>query len=400
MTRYLLMPYPQHGHVRPMVAIAAELLARGEDVLVATTPGFAAQFRQIGCTVEEFEAGVSNASVQLRGGLARFAGALSGLRRARQRRRQLLARIARSWPRWRPDAVLVDYVLGIGVLSAELAGTPYAVLNVTYALNAEVVAADTRRRFGPAVAGLISALGLLRWHPALRMPGADAPLALVNVLPELQPMRWSFDGRFRFVGPLRRDSGEFQEFHEVDLPWERIRSGRTLYVSAGTVFTRDAEFFRKVAWAFGGSEWFVVMATSHTDPAELGELPENVVARRYVPQSAVLEHCSAFITHGGMNSALEGLALRIPMVVVPSAGDQITTARRLSELGVGEVLSPDAGVADIRGAVTRVVGDERVHTALRALSERARATGGPAAAADALEEVATSGAIRAVRGAR
>ncbi|MEU6131887.1 nucleotide disphospho-sugar-binding domain-containing protein [Saccharopolyspora sp. NPDC047091] len=389
MTRYLVFPYPQHGHVRPMSALAAELVRRGDHVTVAVPPEFAAEFRDAGCEVTEFAATVGNAHVPERKPRRtvlprRVVAALS----RRRTRKRMVRRIRGCWTSWNPDVVVTDYVAGWGATAARAEGTPWVALSVTYALNDEVVLAELRARTGPIAESCARRTGLTRVHPALRMPGARAPLVLVNVVAELQPMRWSFDERFRFVGPLQR--GSSVGYGGGDLPWDRIRSGPTVYVSSGTVFSRGAEYFRRVAEGFAGSGWCVVLATSHTDPAELGVLPENVVARRYVPQSEVLAHSDVFVTHAGMNSAMEGLALGIPMVLVPRAGDQLTTARRLRDLGVGVEVDANASPAQFRAAVDAVRDDESVAAALASHARRVRRAGGAGMAADLLSEFALS----------
>jgi hypothetical protein len=62
------------------------------------------------------------------------------------------------------------------------------------------------------------------------------------------------------------------------------------------------------------------------DPDELGSVPANTSARRWVPQLAVLGHASAFVTHAGMGGCSEGLWHGVPMVAVPQAVDQFDNA--------------------------------------------------------------------------
>ncbi|MFD0473253.1 nucleotide disphospho-sugar-binding domain-containing protein [Nonomuraea thailandensis] len=84
----------------------------------------------------------------------------------------------------------------------------------------------------------------------------------------------------------------------------------------------------------------VVLATGGTDPAALDPLPDNVIARRFVPQTEVLERAALFVTHGGMNSVNEAMYAGVPMLVIPQGADQPLVARRVVQLGAGLAISP------------------------------------------------------------
>ncbi|MGW0532196.1 nucleotide disphospho-sugar-binding domain-containing protein [Streptomyces sp. NPDC003032] len=391
MTRYLLAPFPLHGHVTPMVALAAELVERGHHVDVVISAPFAEVFREVGCTVTEI-------AIRPRGGVPERPTFGHRLRRIRRiwnvfrEQRRLTAELIGGWPKWDPAVVVADIMAIWGIRAAEAAHVPFVSFYVTYAVSEEVLLEEVRRQLGPRVATLVKLSGIARIQPGLRRRvTAGAAKALVNCVPELQPARASFDERFHFVGPLRREpvgtDGSAAGYSD-DLPWERIEREPSLYVSTGTMFTRGPEFFRKIADAFAGTRWLVVLATSHTDPAELGPLPENVIARKYVPQSAVLERCDAFLSHGGMNSALEGLALGKPMVLVPRAADQQEIARRLAAVGAGVVVPAESEGARFVAALDEVVADDGIRRKLSELSARMGRLNGPGAAVDVLEKLA------------
>ncbi|MBC9726298.1 nucleotide disphospho-sugar-binding domain-containing protein [Streptomyces sp. TRM68367] len=391
MTRYLLAPFPLHGHVTPMVALAAELTARGHRVDVVISAPFAEVFREVGCTVTEID-------IRPRGGVPEQPTFGHRMRRVRRmwdvfrEQRRLTEELIGRWEQWEPAVVVADIMAIWGIRAAEAAEVPFVSFYVTYAISEEVLLDEVRRNLGPRAARLVRLLGLARIQPGLRRRvTAGAARALVNTVPELQPARESFDERFHFVGPLRREpagTGGSAAGYADDLPWDRIEREPSLYVSTGTMFTRGPEFFRKIADAFASSRWLVVLATSHTDPADLGPLPDNVIARSYVPQSAVLARCDAFLSHGGMNSALEGLALGKPMVLVPRAADQRETARRLAETGAGVVVPAESEGARFVAAVDEVTTDENVRRRLDELSARMRQVDGPTAAAEVLEKLA------------
>lgn len=90
------------------------------------------------------------------------------------------------------------------------------------------------------------------------------------------------------------------------------------------------------------------------DPADLGEIPDDVIVREWVPQLAILEHATAFVTHAGMGGCSERLWHGVPMVAVPQAADQFVNGPRLAELGVGEHLAAEHVTPEsLRAAVLR-----------------------------------------------
>jgi MGT family glycosyltransferase len=385
MTRFLLLPFPLYGHLNPMAAVATKLAERGAEVQVATCPQFAGMFREAGCEVVEVP-------LRPRGGVpekatvAHRAGRLRTIWNIYTERGRVTEELIRRWPTLQPDVAVADVMAPWGARAAAAAGTRYASLFVTYAVNTTMLIDDVTRRYGPRAGALVRRLGLARAQHGLHRRVVDgSALALVNSPPDLQPARDSFDERFHFLGPLRHDTSTSGE---ADLPWERIKTGPTLYVSAGSVYSRGPEFYRSIAEAYAGSEWTVVIATAHTDPAHLGPLPDNVVARRFVPQSAVLAHSDAFITHAGMNSAMDGVLAGVPMVFVPRAFDQWTIARHLAGAGAGVLADPRGGGQALRSAVSGVVADARAPQALARLSASLAGCCGATGAADLLEELA------------
>ncbi|HEX6552489.1 MAG TPA: MFS transporter, partial [Ktedonobacteraceae bacterium] len=60
--------------------------------------------------------------------------------------------------------------------------------------------------------------------------------------------------------------------------------------------------------------------------------------RDFVPQLEILQRAALFITHGGMNSASEGMYYGVPLIVIPQAQDQFYVAKRVTRLKAGKML--------------------------------------------------------------
>lgn len=132
--------------------------------------------------------------------------------------------------------------------------------------------------------------------------------------------------------------------------------------------------------------WHTVLQVgAHTDLAELGEVPDTVEVRRWVPQLSVLAQADAFVTHAGMGGSSEGLFHAVPMIAVPQGADQFADADALVGLGVARRLDSQAAPEALRGALLELVGDPVVAERLAVLSAAGRAEGGTRRAADLIE---------------
>ena len=147
--------------------------------------------------------------------------------------------------------------------------------------------------------------------------------------------------------------------------------------------------------AFGGREGYelLVSARAAADSfGALGSLPRNVTVRRSVPQTAVLAHTDAFVTHVGANSMHEGLFHGVPLVCVPHFGDQPQNADRVVAQGAGVLMPPGEISADrVAAEVERVNGESFRANAAR-LATSLRACGGLERALRIIEGAATADA--------
>ncbi len=115
---------------------------------------------------------------------------------------------------------------------------------------------------------------------------------------------------------------------------------RLIYVAFGTITARHAErirkFINKLIAAFARDpEYMVVISTGGIDCKDLSG-SDNIFLRQRIPQANVLAHCTAMITHGGMNSIRECYHFRVPMLVYALRKfDQPGNAARIQYHGLG-----------------------------------------------------------------
>ncbi|MEV0718732.1 macrolide family glycosyltransferase [Asanoa sp. NPDC050611] len=358
-----------HGRVNPTLPVVAELVRRGHSVSYHTSPAFADEVGAAGAKVLLYAGGDQPlpdppTPAALLAGLARTAVAV-------------LPDVLSELRGLRPDLIVHDAACPWGAVAARTLGVPAAASFTTFAFNREVPS-PTR---GSPTPEFLRARRRLRGHglPLVDLGNIRQPLNLVYTSRMFQPGVEELDASYRFVGPSigARRADPF--------PVDRLRDP-VLYASLGTVFNADPRLLHTFATALAPLGGSVVVATGRTDPAALGALPSNVVARRSVPQPEVLARAALFVTHGGMNSVNEALHAGEPMLVVPQGADQPLVAARVVTLGAG--LTPrtaDVTTQAVRGLAQRLLDEPRFRGAARVLQAAQHEAGGYPRAADELE---------------
>lgn len=195
--------------------------------------------------------------------------------------------------------------------------------------------------------------------------GDKPALNLVYMPEEMQDDRENFGDDYVFLPPACRE-----EAVPLLLDYDAVKRP-LVYISLGSIMS-DRGFCRKVIRAFGGREMTVVLSTGKVDPKKLGQLPDNIHARSFVPQVQVLRHADVFLTHCGMNSVNEAIACGVPMVAMPVMNDQPGNAQRLVSLGAAKRIRavPLSGKA-MYDAVCQAAENVRMRECMRALGESA-----------------------------
>ncbi|MEV4332262.1 nucleotide disphospho-sugar-binding domain-containing protein [Streptomyces sp. NPDC049597] len=359
-----LMSVPLHGHVNPMLGLAAELTARGHRVTFATGDDFVPLIEETGAEA----VGYRSTFPSLRGASgdwlpAEDDGTLAVAAFDRECE-AALPQLAETYAHDVPDLVVYDTVTGHAPLLARRWGAGEVQFSPTHAFPDAVA--------GPAVGSGAAALT------------QEVP-CVVAMPRSLQFRAAEISGRHVFVGPVtgqRRAHGDWS-------PPPGAR--RTALVSLGTTYNRRTDIFRACVRALRGlgDGRHVVVATGHaatTDELRDVAQENGVEVHTWVPQMRVLDHADVFVTAGGTGSVLEGLAHGVPLVVLPQAVEQFVTAERVAALGVGRVLAPGTvDTASLAAAVRDLLADASAAARLSDLRAEMASAGGARAAADVVE---------------
>lgn len=392
-----VLGHPAPGHINPTLPLVAELTRRGERVTYYATEPFRAKIERAGATFraygphELFEANLSQ------GGML---GGMAGLIDTTER---ILPSLLEQVREDRPDYLLVEAHAVWGNLLAQLMQCPTVTLCSMFAINEALIppAGLLRHLYGhaPREVTLDGLLAFAHYCEAARRLrdryGADSPgivdylgnpqaLNIVFTSREFQVGGDAFTSHYRFVGPSAADAAPRADAGCEDVALGDDDGRPVIYVSMGTMYNDEVEFYRACFDAFRGRACRVVMAVGHrVDRAALADAPANVAVREYVPQMTLLGRASLFVTHGGINSAHEAMLCGVPMIVLPRAADHYIVAERVAAVGAGIVLDrAQADAARIGELADRVLADPGYRARSAAMGVSLRAAGGSTRAAD------------------
>jgi MGT family glycosyltransferase len=390
-TRVLIVVPPMVGHVNPTVPLGQELVARGHEVTWAGLPG------------------VVDALLPEGAAFARAAGGLDGeayhalVERGRGLRGP--ASVKFLWDEFliphayatapeldrlvdelAPTLLVVDQQAFGGSAVARRRGVPWVTSATTSAeltnpyaalplidswVREQLHALQLDLGVDPTV---VDDAGDLRFSEHLVVAFTTEELAGYPDVPGLA-------SRVRFVGPCVTSRPEHGSFD-----WEWLDPSMPLVlVSLGTVNTDVGDrFFAVAVEALAGAHVQAVVVAP-PERVQLGAA-RNIKVVPWVPQLALLAHCSAVVTHGGHNTVCEALAHGLPLVLAPIRDDQPIVADQVVRAGAGLRVRYGRVQADeLRAAVETVLSEPSFRDAAGAIAESFARAGGATAAADAIE---------------
>jgi MGT family glycosyltransferase len=383
MATYLFLTSPAYGHVNPTLAIAQELVNRGQDVIYYLPPEFQETVEATGAMFRSYESKLMKHIVERSPLLA-------------EESRLVLPQVLNRIRADAPD-VIVHEPVGLWTrIVVQLLQVPAISLRPTYAMN-EHFNMSSLRAYQPDdrlsqmrevmskanrdIAGVCASYHLPSMDFTDVLMYAE-PLNIVFFPKAFQPAGDTFDGRHLFVGP------SIHPRHQaIDFPLDQLSATQPLlYISLGTIFNNEPAFFKLCFEAFGESDYQVVLSRGkYVDPVALGPLPKNFLVSPYVPQLDILSRARVFVTHAGMNSTMESLYYGVPLVAVPQMPEQAVTARRIAEMSLGIALEKEAvTITTLRDAVELAANDGAIHESVQVMKQLTREAGGYQRATDAI----------------
>jgi UDP:flavonoid glycosyltransferase YjiC (YdhE family) len=449
---------PVAGHVGPISGLVAELVSRGHQVRVYTGSRYRRRFSDLGATVVTWSAAqdFDEDNIGATFPLARRPGLLRVLALVRQgfigtapgQVRDLNQELERE----PADILVADSMSFGGVLTGELRGLPWALLNVlpfnqsfesgaagfqvkpargalgrlrdrllrlayravTYPFKraynqarAEIGLPRDRRPYGSVLFSdwLVLATGC----PSLDVPRPDLP-EQVHFVGQVGPagavfpggagdgtprLSASVDRRPLVIGGVMSETRfsfrKERRRHQLPGAPREQRHQSVVVVTQGTHDVEPADLIEPALKGLANAEVEVIATSGRRGRTDVGLAPlANARVVDLIDFASVLPKAAVFVTNGGWGGVLASLAAGVPLVVAPgSAADKPAIAARVARSGAGINLRKRRPKPD---AVADAVRDLLTHPSYR---ERARQIGseldqlgGASAAADLLERLA------------
>lgn len=218
--------------------------------------------------------------------------------------------------------------------------------------------------------------------PELEMIGVS-PWLNVYIYPETLDYRRATElpGRWLAIQSCVRAEGE---------SWSPpAGEGPLVYLSLGSLGSADVALMQRLIDSLAPQEDLRVVVSLGPQHDAL-RLPEHFTGAEYLPQTEILPHADAVITHGGNNTVTECAHFGAPMVVLPLFWDQYDNAQRVRECGLGVRLDTYGHEpAELVDAVRVLVSDRSLHARLGEVSHFLQAHRGTVRAAAAIERIAS-----------
>lgn len=402
MSKYFFFSGPQSGNVNPTLAIAQGLVQSGNQAIYYLTDEYKNLLENTGATFRSYNSilknsfGKSSTDAKSDRDLQVSAPWINS--NLVKECEIVVSNVLRDLDtESKPDAIIYGQMALWGRMLAQILQVPAVLVRPTYASNEHFnllqvlhntfYNAEQRQERTLTFAKANEEMRALCERYAIKpFPVTDAmdygePLTLVTQPRSFQYEGTTFDKRFHFVGPCILPRQDFSRF-----PFEQIELKPTLYISLGTAFNDKSEFYNMCFKAFADTDWQVVQSIGNRSKIEqLDPVPNNFIVAPYVPQLDVLKRSDIFLTHGGMNSVMEGLSNGVPLVVVPQSGEQMLSAQRVEQLGMGLSLHPrDVTISTLRKAVDQISSQASYRERARSLQEDIQRAGGYQAAVDAI----------------
>ena len=413
-----------YSHFNALCALALALIARGHQVTFLHRPDAARWitdarigFHALGA--ERYPPGSLEASLRL----AANPGSPLGLRRVIVDMADTTDMLCRELPAaleaLHVDALLGDQMEAAAGLVAEALGLPFISIACALPVNREPgiplpvmpFAFDTGERALKMYEGSTRVYDWLmaphrktieRQARSLGVPARGmlheclSPLAQISqTVAGFDFPRLSAPPHLHHVGPLRHAAPAGPRIDAMpavagDRPF--------IFASLGTLQGQRFALFKRIAQACRALDAQLLVAhcgglnPRQAQAIEQAGAPGATTVCAFAPQQEALARADAVVSHAGLNTAMDAIAARTPILALPIAFDQPGVAARIVHAGVGLRASARfAGAPRLEAHLRRLLADPAYGQRLAILSTELAQAGGTPRAADIVEHALDPG---------
>jgi len=393
---------PVAGRLYPLIDTFTELIRRGHRVTVRTGPDQVELLGTLAIPAQELAAPIQTFQPLDWQARTRFGALFKGLGQFGARAQHQVPDLQQAIQDERPDVLILDETSWGAAAAAEASGLRWAFsvpspvpipsrdvppfglgLNPRHdragRLRDRAIAPLTTGTLARLIASYANPLRRQLGLPALHALGdfyLAADLVLAYTAEPFEYPRSDWPAKVRLVGP-----GLWEP--PADPPtWLADLQHPLVLATCSTLHQNDLRLAAATCRALAQAPFDVVLTIGEADPETL-DVPPNVRVERYVPHTPVLERAVCVICHAGMGITQKALAHGVPVVAVPFGRDQPEVARRVEVARAGVRLPANRATPDhLRQAVDDAMS---MRPGAQHIAEAFAASGGPIAAADALE---------------
>jgi UDP:flavonoid glycosyltransferase YjiC (YdhE family) len=205
--------------------------------------------------------------------------------------------------------------------------------------------------------------------------------------------RRALPAHFHHVGPLRHPAhaGQAGKSGPARVPLPAIASGRPfVFASLGTLQGHRLDLFRRIAQACRRIDAQLLVAHCGGLTARQAATLERAGATwvcAFADQQEALARADAVVSHAGLNTVMDAIAARTPMLALPIAFDQPGAAARVCHAGIGLRASARfAGPRHLATQLARLLQEPAFSVRLDQLAHAVEEAGGTGRAADIVEQ--------------
>ena len=336
MSKVFFFNIPFHGHVNPSLGLAQELVKKGEKVIYYGIDSFKEKIESTGAEFRSY-----GDKFYLDDNFVTYN--LTELFKVHMELTELIMdKLLQDIEKDKPDYIVHDSLATWGKCAAAAAGIPAIDTFTTLVLAPDgfLLTVGFVLSFAMAmITNIPNVLKIQRIRKNLKKKYNVHIESLVDILCNrqnlnlvytsdlFQPNREALGNEYKFIGPTSMFRKEAITRFNID----RRGNRPLLFISMGTIFNNNREFFDKCTEAFVGMELDVLMSVGKNINISSLSIPENFTVKPYneIPQLEVLKECSIFMTHGGMNSTHEGLYNGVPLIIIPQQQEQAHVAMQV-----------------------------------------------------------------------
>lgn len=309
------------------------------------------------------------------------------------------------------DAMLADQMEAAGALAAEGLGIPFISIACALPVNREAgiplpvmpFKFDTSERALQMYQGSARVYDWMmgahsrvvaQWAASFKLTPRSmlheclSPLAQISqTVPGFDFPRQALPETFHHVGPLR--SAATGQARQAMPP---VQAGRPfVFASLGTLQGQRFSLFKKIARAARARDAQLLIA--HCGGLDAAQ--ERALVRAgatwvtdFAPQAAVLARADAVVSHAGLNTVMDAIVARTPILALPIAFDQPGAASRICHADIGLCGSARlSSAATLARMLDQLLTQPRFSRALDTLAIEVEQAGGAVRAAGIIEHV-------------